>query len=76
MPEDINRDRRRFLGTAEMGVAVAELAIIGTTAAQSGGSTLTAAAESKPGITNSFAPLKHIDAGPAPAPSAPTRHNR
>jgi pimeloyl-ACP methyl ester carboxylesterase len=54
MSEGVNHDRRRFLSTAAMTVAAAELAMIGSAEAQSsrGGS-------SDP----SFGSLKHIDAG-------------
>ena len=36
MSEDINHDRRRFLGTAAMAIAAAKLVMIGSADAQSG----------------------------------------
>ena len=36
MSEEINHDRRRFLGTAAMTIAAAELGMIGSANAQSG----------------------------------------
>src|SRR6266853_4539590 len=58
MSEEINHDRRRFLGTAVLTVAAAELAIVGAADAQSG-----KIGPIKPGTNTSFAPLKQIDAG-------------
>jgi pimeloyl-ACP methyl ester carboxylesterase len=53
MPEDINHHRRRFLGTAAIAAAAAELGIIGTARAQA----------TRPVSATTFAPLKQIDAG-------------
>ncbi len=53
MPEEINHRRRRFLGTAAMTIAAAELGMIGSARALS----------SKLGANTSFASLKQIDAG-------------
>ena len=36
MPEEINNDRRRFLGTAAMTIAAAQLGMFGSASAQSG----------------------------------------
>ena len=58
MSEEINQDRRRLLRTAVLTVAAAELAVIGSTDAQSG-----TIGPIKPGTNTSFAPLKQIDAG-------------
>jgi pimeloyl-ACP methyl ester carboxylesterase len=55
MPEEIDRDRRRFLGTAVMTIAAAELGMFGSANAQS--------STTKPGKNTSFGPLKQIDAG-------------
>src|SRR6202142_2342606 len=60
MPEEINDNRRRFLGTAAMTMAAAQFAMIGSTNAQS---TQTHLPKIKPGTNTSFAPLKQIDAG-------------
>jgi pimeloyl-ACP methyl ester carboxylesterase len=53
--EDINHPRRRFLGTAAMTFAAAQLAMIGSADAQSGATGVRA--------NTSFGPLKQIDAG-------------
>jgi pimeloyl-ACP methyl ester carboxylesterase len=58
MSEEINHDRRRFLGTAVLTVAAAELAMLGSANAQS----LTIN-PIKPGTNTSFSSLKQIDAG-------------
>jgi pimeloyl-ACP methyl ester carboxylesterase len=60
MPEEINDNRRRFLGTAAMTMAAAQFGMIGSTNAQS---TQTNLPKIKPGTNTSFAPLKQIDAG-------------
>jgi pimeloyl-ACP methyl ester carboxylesterase len=68
MSQDINHDRRRFLGTAAMTVAAAQLGMIGSADAQSG-TTIPADATSitlgtiKPGTNTSLGSLKQIDAG-------------
>src|SRR5262245_65159902 len=56
----INLDRRRFLATAAMTIAAAQLGIIGSAAAQSSKASVPAI---KPGTNTSFGPLKQIDAG-------------
>lgn len=53
MRDDIDRNRRRLLGTAAVTVAAAQLGMIGSADAQSGG----------PRTNTSFGPLKQIDAG-------------
>jgi len=64
MSEEINHGRRRFLGTAVLGLTAAELAMIGRSAgAQSGNANSTTVAPIKPGTNTSFGPLKQIDAG-------------
>src|SRR4051794_5538517 len=64
MSEEINHHRRRFLGTAVMTIAAAELVMIGSADAQS---SKIQSSNIKPGIkpaTNtSFGSLKQIDAG-------------
>jgi pimeloyl-ACP methyl ester carboxylesterase len=60
MPEEINDNRRRFLGTAAMTMAAAQFGMIGSTNAQS---TQTNLPKIKPGTNTSFVPLKQIDAG-------------
>ena len=63
MSEDINRDRRRLLGTAAMTIAAAELGMIGTANAQSGKTKPAQLPAIKPGTNKSFSALKQIDAG-------------
>lgn len=63
MSEDINHDRRRFLGTAAISVAAAQLGTIGSAKAQAGKTTPGTLPAIKPGTNTSFAALKQIDAG-------------
>ena len=63
MPEEIDRDRRRFLGTAAMTIAAAELGMLGSANAQSSRLSPADATTTKPGKNTSFGPLKQIDAG-------------
>ncbi len=58
--EEIDRHRRRFLGTAAMTIAAARL---GTADAQPTQSQPASVPAIKPGTNTSFAPLKQIDAG-------------
>ncbi len=55
--QEINRDRRRLLGTMAATLVVSELGAIGSAGAQA------STAASKPGTNASFAVLKQIDAG-------------
>jgi pimeloyl-ACP methyl ester carboxylesterase len=54
-PEEINHNRRRFLGTAALAIAAAELGMIGPAPAST--------PPLRPGASSSFGPLKQIDAG-------------
>jgi pimeloyl-ACP methyl ester carboxylesterase len=63
MPEEINHDRRRFLGVAAMSIAAAEFGMIGSADAQSSKTTPAGAMTIKPGTNTSFGALKQIDAG-------------
>jgi pimeloyl-ACP methyl ester carboxylesterase len=63
MSEDINRDRRRFFGTAAMTIAAAQFALSGSAEAQSGKAKPAELPKIKPGTNTSFATLKQIDAG-------------
>ena len=63
MSEDINHHRRRFLGTAAMTIAGAQLVMTGSAGAQSGNARPAALPAVKPGTNTSFGPLKQIDAG-------------
>jgi pimeloyl-ACP methyl ester carboxylesterase len=60
--EDIDRDRRRFFGTAAMTLAAAQFALSGTAEAQPGKKN-PEIPKIKPGTHTSFGPLKQIDAG-------------
>jgi pimeloyl-ACP methyl ester carboxylesterase len=58
--EEINQQRRRFLGTAAITIAAAQLGLAGSAAAQAGGGKSPIA----PGVSTPFALMKQIDAGP------------
>jgi pimeloyl-ACP methyl ester carboxylesterase len=60
MSEAINRERRRFFGTAALTIAAARLGLIGSASAQPQTKTLPTI---KPGTNTSFGPLKQVDAG-------------
>jgi pimeloyl-ACP methyl ester carboxylesterase len=63
MSEEINHDRRRFIGTAAMTIAAAQLGIIGSAKAQSSKIQPAGVPTMKPGTNTSFGSLKQIDAG-------------
>jgi pimeloyl-ACP methyl ester carboxylesterase len=63
MPEESNYDRRRFLGTAAMTIAAAQLGMIGSAKAQSRTTRQADMPTIKPGTNTSFGALKQIDAG-------------
>ena len=63
MVEEINHDRRRFLATAIMTIASAELGLIGSADAQSSKTKSASVPAIKPGTNKSFGSLKQIDAG-------------
>jgi pimeloyl-ACP methyl ester carboxylesterase len=63
MSDEINRNRRRMLGTAAMALAAAPLIRIGTATAQPAGAKSTALAAIKPGTNTSFATMKQVKAG-------------
>ncbi len=54
MSDEINPDRRRFLGRAAMGIAAAQLGLIGSVKAQSGGKPPSTLPPIKPGTNTSF----------------------
>jgi pimeloyl-ACP methyl ester carboxylesterase len=62
MSQELNRDRRRFLMSAAVGLAAAEVTI-GCAATQSGDAKRTATSTRQPQTSASFATLKQIDAG-------------
>ena len=63
MSEEIKYDRRRFLRTAAMTIAAAQLGRTGSAAAQSSRANPATVPPTKPGTNTSFASLKQIDAG-------------
>ena len=63
MSQQINLDRRRFLGTAAMTVAAAQFAMASSAVAQSSSAKPAGAPAIKPGANTSFGPLKQINAG-------------
>jgi pimeloyl-ACP methyl ester carboxylesterase len=60
MPQEINRDRRRFFGVAAGTIAAAQFGVIGSANAKAKPAQLAAI---KPGTNKSFSSLKQIDAG-------------
>jgi len=63
MPEEINKQRRRFFGSAAMTIAATQLAAFGPVEALAGERKTTTTGSGKPGTNTSFGPLKQIDAG-------------
>ncbi|HTE98708.1 MAG TPA: alpha/beta fold hydrolase, partial [Bradyrhizobium sp.] len=63
MSEHINRDRRRFFGTAAMTIAAAQFALSGSAEAQSGKAKPAELPKIKRGTNTSFATLNQIEAG-------------
>jgi pimeloyl-ACP methyl ester carboxylesterase len=63
MSEEINHHRRRFLSTAAVTIAAAELGMIGSVDAQSGKAKPADLPTIKPGTNTSFGALKQVDAG-------------
>jgi pimeloyl-ACP methyl ester carboxylesterase len=62
-PGEVDRDRRRFLGTAALAIAAAELGMIGPAPAQSEKKKPAGIRSTQPGTNASFGSLKQIDAG-------------
>ena len=62
-PDAIDEHRRRFLRTAAMTVAAAEMGLIGAANAQSGHPAPKHVLPTKPGRHTSLGPLKQVDAG-------------
>jgi pimeloyl-ACP methyl ester carboxylesterase len=63
MSEEINHDRRRFLGTSAITIAAAQLGMIGSADAQSSKPKPVGLPAIKPGTNASFGSLKQVDAG-------------
>ena len=63
MPDEVNRQRRRFFGATAMTIAAAQFGMIGAADAQPGGPDQVGHPATKAGSNPSFAGLKQIDAG-------------
>jgi pimeloyl-ACP methyl ester carboxylesterase len=63
MSNEIDRERRRFFGTAAMTLATAQFALTGAAQADSIKTKSVIAQATKPGANTAFASLKQIDAG-------------
>jgi pimeloyl-ACP methyl ester carboxylesterase len=63
IPEEINHHRRRFVGSAAMTFAAAQVGMIGSAAAQLGKSKAARLPTIKPGTNTSFGSLKQAEAG-------------
>jgi pimeloyl-ACP methyl ester carboxylesterase len=63
IPEEINHHRRRFVGSAAMTFAAAQVGMIGSAAAQLGKSKAARMPTIKPGTNTSFGSLKQVEAG-------------
>ena len=63
MEEEINNNRRHFLGTAVIAAAATQLGIFGSKDAYANELKSLGATASKPGSSTPFAPLKQINAG-------------
>jgi pimeloyl-ACP methyl ester carboxylesterase len=61
--EDIDHQRRHFVGSAAISVAAAQLGMIGSAAAQSSKAKSADLPKIKPGTNTSFGALKQVDAG-------------
>jgi pimeloyl-ACP methyl ester carboxylesterase len=61
--DQIDRHRRGFLGAAGVTVAAAQLGMIGSAAAQTGGTTVARLPGVRPGTNTSFGTIRQIDAG-------------
>ena len=63
MLEEINHQRRRFMGSAALAVAATQLGFLGSASAQPGDGASTDIPAIKPGTHSSFGSIKQIDAG-------------
>src|SRR5580692_10693612 len=63
LDEPFDQPRRRFLGTAAMSLAAAQLGMIGAANTLSGNARAASVPSIKPGTNTSFSPLKQIKAG-------------
>jgi pimeloyl-ACP methyl ester carboxylesterase len=61
--QEINRDRRRFFGTAAMSIAAAQFVLNGSVDAQSSTAKPADLPRIKPGTNTSFTALRQVDAG-------------
>ena len=63
MSEEINHDRRRFVGTVAITITAAQVGMIGSAAAQTTKANPASVPTIKPGTNTPFGSLKQIDAG-------------
>ena len=63
MSEEINHERRRFIGTMATAIAAAQFGMIGSATAQTSKTSPASVPAIKPGTHTSFGSLKQIDAG-------------
>ena len=63
MSQEINHERRRFIGTMATAIAAAQFGMIDSAAAQSNKANPASVPPIKPGTNTLFAPLKQIEAG-------------
>src|SRR5215207_137829 len=63
MTEEVDRERRRFFGTAAMSIAAARLGMFAPADAQADETQPADATTIKPGAHTSFGPMKQVDAG-------------
>lgn len=61
--EEINRGRRRFVGTTAAAIAVTQFGVLGSVSAETGKAMQADAASMEPGTNASFGPLQQINAG-------------
>jgi hypothetical protein len=60
---EINRNRRRFCGTAAVTIAAAQFGLVGSANAETDKAKSASPSSSKPGTNTSFGPLKQVNAG-------------
>src|SRR5271156_3555107 len=63
MSEEIDHQRRRFLGNAAMAISAAQFGMLSSAKAEAPSETATEIPPVKPGTNTSFSSMKQIDAG-------------
>jgi pimeloyl-ACP methyl ester carboxylesterase len=61
--EELDQNRRRFVGAAAMAIAAGNLGIFGSAVAQASAANPASVTASKPGVNTNFASIKQIEAG-------------